>query len=131
MRSLGGAFYFVLFKDDATGYRTMEFLSCKSEVQKTVKKYVRQTDRKLRTIRSDNDGEYIAKAVKNFIEDEGINNQWSLAYIPQQNDHVEREMRIDHRERAIDVQGTRFAERVVGGSNRRLCIELYCESVAR
>jgi len=41
-RSLGGALHFVLFKDDATGYRTVEFLSCKSEVQKTVKNYVRQ-----------------------------------------------------------------------------------------
>jgi len=26
-RSLGGALYFILFKDDATGYRTVEFLS--------------------------------------------------------------------------------------------------------
>jgi len=33
-RSLSDALYFVLFKDE---YRTMEFLSCKLEIQKTVK----------------------------------------------------------------------------------------------
>jgi len=44
-RSLSGALHFVLFKDDAIGYRTVEFLSCKSEVQKTVKKYVRQVEK--------------------------------------------------------------------------------------
>jgi len=44
-RSLGGAVYFILFKDYATGYRTVEFLSCKSEVQKTIKKYVKQVER--------------------------------------------------------------------------------------
>jgi len=69
--SLGGALHFVFFKDDATGYRTVEFLSCKSEIRKTVKNYVRQvewqTSRKLHRLRSDNGGEYIAKAVKNFV----------------------------------------------------------------
>jgi len=59
-----------------------------------VKKVERQTGRKLCTIRSDNSGEYIAKVVKNFVEDEGINYQWSSAYVPQQNGHVEREMRM-------------------------------------
>jgi len=58
-----------------------------------VKKVERQTGRKLRTIRSDNDGEYIAKVVKNFVKDEGINHQWSSAYVPQQNGRAEREMR--------------------------------------
>jgi len=46
----------------------------------------------LRTIRSDNGGEFIAKAVKNFVEDEGFNHQWSSAYIPQQNRSAEREI---------------------------------------
>jgi len=45
------------------------------------------------TIRSDNSGEYIAKALKNFVEDEGINHQWS-AYVSQQNGRAEREMRM-------------------------------------
>jgi len=53
----------------------------------------RQTGRNLRTIQSDNGGEYIAKAVKNFVEDEGINHQWLSAYVPQQNGRAEREMR--------------------------------------
>jgi len=58
-----------------------------------VRQVEKQTGRKLRTIRSDNGDEYIAKAVKNFVEDEGINHQWSSAYVPEQNGHAEREMR--------------------------------------
>jgi len=57
-----------------------------------VRQVERQTGRKLRTIRSDNGSDYIAKAVKNFVEDEGINHQWLSAYVPQ-NGHDEREMR--------------------------------------
>jgi len=119
--SLGGALHVVLFKDDATRYRTVEFLSCKSEVQKTIKNYVRQverqTGRKLRTIRSDNGGEYIAKVVKNFVENEGINHQWSSAYVPQQNSRAEREMRtIIERARsmlkACDLPNVLWAEAV-------------------
>jgi len=42
-RSLSDALYFILFKDDTTGYRTVEFLSCKSEIQKTnVNKEIRE-----------------------------------------------------------------------------------------
>jgi len=47
----------------------------------------------LRTTRSDNGGEYIAKAVKNFVEDECIHHQWSSTYIPQENGRAEQEMR--------------------------------------
>jgi len=48
----------------------------------------------LRTIQSDNGGEYIAKAVKKFVEIEGINHQWSLAHVPQQDGRIKREMRM-------------------------------------
>jgi len=57
-----------------------------------VRQVERQTGRKLRTIRSDNGGEYIAKAVKNFVENEGIN-QRSSVYVPEQNGRAKREMR--------------------------------------
>jgi len=45
------------------------------------RQYQRQTGRKLRTIRSDN--VYITMIMKNFVENEGINHQWSSAHVAQ------------------------------------------------
>jgi len=97
-RSLSSALHFVLFKDNATRY--CWWSSCRASrrwTQKTVKNYMRQierqTGRKLRTIRSDNGGEYIAKTMKNFVKNEDINHQWLSAHVSQQNDRIEREMR--------------------------------------
>jgi len=137
-RSLGGALHFILFEDDATGYRTVEFLSCKSEVQNMVKNYIRQverqTGRKLRTIRSDNGGEYIAKAMKNFVENEGINYQWSSAYVPEQNGRAERKMRTIVEStrsmiKACDLPNVLCAETVATAVNR--IIKSHSELVAR
>lgn len=97
VKSLGGARYFVLFKDDFSHFRTVYFIKQKSEVAELVKKYMRsmKSDMSCSVVvfRSDNGLEYINKNVKSFFESYGITHQTTVAYTPEQNGRAEREMR--------------------------------------
>lgn len=60
--SLSGARYYVLFKDDCSGWRVVHFLKNKSEVATNFKLYAArletETGKTVKTLRSDNGGEY-------------------------------------------------------------------------
>jgi hypothetical protein len=64
--SPNGARYFVIFKDDYSGYSEVRFLKKKSEVPDLFKVFVNrleiETGQKVDTLRSDNGGEYESKA---------------------------------------------------------------------
>ena len=49
-----------------------------------------QTQKSIKSLRSDNGGEYISKDFKRFCEDHGISRQFTIPYTPQQNGVAER-----------------------------------------
>lgn len=97
VQSVGGAKYFLLFKDDYSGYRTVFFMKEKSEVADHLKFFVKNIKKEngveIKVLRSDNGTEYINKEVESFLRDEGIRHQRSVPYTPEQNGRAEREMR--------------------------------------
>lgn len=95
--SLGGSKYFLLFKDDHSHFRTVFFLKTKNEAVQKLKNFIslveNQFDRKIKCLRSDNGTEIKNRETKEIFESLGINHMTSVAYTPQQNGRIEREMR--------------------------------------
>ena len=52
-----------------------------------------QIQKSIKSLRSDNGGEYISKDFKRFCEDHGISRQFTIPYTPQQNGVAERKNR--------------------------------------
>ena len=97
VESPSGTRYFLLFKDDCTGYRTIYFLRHKSEVLSKLKEYEalveRQTNNRIKILRTDNGKEYVSNEFQEFLKTKGIIHERSTPYVPQQNGRAEREMR--------------------------------------
>lgn len=95
--SLGGAKYFATFTDDYTGYTETTMLRNRSDVLKAFKDYKRkvekQTDQRIRKLRTDNGREYLSNDFKELLKTEGIIHQLSVEYTPQQNGVAERKNR--------------------------------------
>lgn len=95
--SLGGSQYFLLIKDDATGFRKVNFLKVKSEAASCVENYIewieRQTGNKVKFLRSDCGGEFSGKAFKSFLAKKGITLQQTVPHCPQSRGRIEREIR--------------------------------------
>lgn len=95
--SMGGARYFLLFKDDHSHFRSVYFLKQKSEVHDKLKAYVKWAEKQnghpIKVVRSDNGTEFINSESKQFLDDNGIEHQRTVAYTPEQNGCAEREMR--------------------------------------
>lgn len=92
--SLGGYKYFALFIDDFSRKFFVHFLKNKSDIFSEFKifKYrvERETDRKIKILRTDNGGEYINGEFDRFLESEGIRRHLTVPYTPQQNGVAER-----------------------------------------
>lgn len=92
-----GSRYFVLCKDDCTGFRTVYFMQHKDEVLNRFKKYKalvhNQTNNRIKVLRTDNGKEYLSKEFSDFLRKKGIIHEKSTPYIHQQNGRAEREMR--------------------------------------
>jgi transposase InsO family protein len=86
-----------MFIDDFSRYTTIYFLKKKSEVLTHFKQYfnlvIRQHDLPIQVLRSDNGGEYNSCAFEAFCKDEGIQQQFTVSYTPQQNGVSERKNR--------------------------------------
>lgn len=97
IHSLGGAKYFLLFKDDYSHFRTVYFLKHKNETAAKLETFLRlvenQFDRKVKTLRSDNGTEIKNRNTQQILERLGVFHSKSSAYTPQQNGRIEREMR--------------------------------------
>lgn len=97
VKSPRGSRYFVLFKDDCTGYRTLYFLQHKSEVFDRFKEYealvVTQTNNRIKVLRTDNGKEYLSQEFGDFLRKRGIVHEKSTPYVHQQNGRTEQEMR--------------------------------------
>ena len=89
-----GSRYFVLFTDDYSGWRVVYFIREKSEVQDCFKDYVHQlhgeTSKFVRTLRSDNGGEFFSHSFTQWLSSKGIRHESSAPHTPEQNGVSER-----------------------------------------
>jgi transposase InsO family protein len=69
----------------------------KSQTQETLKRFLRRAQNEFRLrikkIRSDNGTEFKNSQIEGFLEEEGMNHEFSSPYTPQQNGIVERQDR--------------------------------------
>lgn len=107
--SLGGSRYFISFIDDFSKWTTVFTMRYKSEsfeyfkqfhkyaethtdkkVQRlNIQKYTSDSE-KLKTLRTDNGGEYLSTDFRSYLAENGIRHQLTVAYTPQQNGVAER-----------------------------------------
>ncbi len=92
--SLGGASYFVIFKDEFSGWIVINFMKMKSEVlihlQSLFAFLKNQTGYTIQTIRTDNGTEYVNVALSKWTTEMGIRHETSVIYTPEQNGTSER-----------------------------------------
>ena len=93
-KSLSGAEYFVTFIDDKTHFVWMYVLKHKSQVFEKFLEWKamveRSTGRKLKTLRTDNGGEYTSTQFGEYLRSEGIRHELTVPKTPQQNGVAER-----------------------------------------
>ena len=91
--------YYILFIDDFSRKTWIYFLKCKEleEILKRFKEFKSLPENlsrhKIRTLRSDNDGEYTSDLFKDFCKEVGIKREHTVPYNPQQNRVAERKNR--------------------------------------
>jgi transposase InsO family protein len=92
--SIGGSKYILTFTDDYTRYVTVNFLKNKSEVYEKFQEYVSMVENftglKVKTLRTDNGGEYVSNDFSKYCVNKGIVHQYSNPYTPEQNGVSER-----------------------------------------
>ena len=95
--SASGARYFVLFKDDFSGFRAIYLMKQKSEVPDFFRQFaarlLRVTGHHIDTLRSDGGGEFVGGDFAQYLAQEGIRHEMSAPHSPQQNGVSERENR--------------------------------------
>jgi transposase InsO family protein len=95
--SIGESKYYLVIVDDYSHFTWVFFLQEKSQTQDTLKGFLRQAQNEFRLrikkIRSDNGMEFKNSQIEGFLEDEGIKQEFSSPYTPQQNSVVERKNR--------------------------------------
>ena len=94
VRSLGGSHYYVTFIDDSTRKVWVYFFKNKSDVFATFKKWKaeveNQTGLSVKSLRTDNDGEYESQEFKEFCAEKGIRMIRTVPGRPEQNGIAER-----------------------------------------
>ena len=93
----GGALYFVLFIDDHSGMRFISLLRKKSEAAGKFMELIHtirgETGNLVRTLRTDNGGEYGSNEFQTWLTHKGIKHETSAPYTPQQDGVSERGIR--------------------------------------
>jgi transposase InsO family protein len=101
--SLDGCKYFLLLIDDATRYNWVYFLRGKDMAFSSFRAWYmlvdNQLDRKLKTFRTDNGGEFLSREFNRYLEEHGVRRQLTVPGTPEQNGVAERANRT-HEERA-------------------------------
>ena len=95
--SLGGKKYCLVIVDGYSRYTWVYFFKHKSETQETFIDFAKEVQRQYKlpilAIISDNGSEFKNYTLNDFLSDEGIRHQYSVAYTPQQNSVAERKNR--------------------------------------
>src|SRR5207247_11247826 len=96
-RSLNGASYFLLIKDECTGFRGVYFLKTKEEAPDRLMEFIpmmeRQTGNYVKMLVSDNGTEFTNIRLARFLSEKGILHKKSAPYCPESNGRIEREIR--------------------------------------
>jgi transposase InsO family protein len=86
--SIGGSKYCLVIVDDYPRFTWVSILQEKSQTQETLKKFLRRAQNgfglRIKKIRSDNGTEFKNSQFEGFLEEEGINHEFSSPCIPQQ-----------------------------------------------
>jgi transposase InsO family protein len=92
--SIGVNKYGLVIVDDYSYFTFVFFLHDKSVVQDTFKKFTKRAqnefETKINKVRSDNDTEFKNSNIEEFLDEEGIDHEFSVPYTPKQNGIVER-----------------------------------------
>jgi transposase InsO family protein len=95
--SIDGNKYGLVIVDDYSRFTWVFFLHDKSETQEVLKKFLKRTQNKLavkvKKIMSDNGSKFNNTQVEDYLDQEGINHEFSAPYTPQQNAVVKRKNR--------------------------------------
>lgn len=95
--SFRGAKYFLLCKDEYSGYRMVRFISGKYEIPDEVKSMISQakveTGNDVVKLVTDNGSEFMNNSLQQFLKKRGIVHQTSVVYTPEQNGFIERDNR--------------------------------------
>ncbi len=89
--SIGGARYYVLFKDVFSKYKVVYFLKMKSETEESFRSYASKllvdTGKRVQVsvFRSDNGGEFTSHTFATWLAENGIKHQTCAAHTPEQN----------------------------------------------
>jgi hypothetical protein len=122
--SIGGARFFVLFKDEFSGWFSVYFMKNKSEVPnhfETFNAFVKnQVSSNIKTLRSDNAKEYFSERFSTRLAELGIIHESSAPYCPQQNGIAERENRTL----------MEMARAMIYGSNSKIPLWIWGEATA-
>jgi transposase InsO family protein len=107
--SIGGSKYGLVIIDEFSRFTWVFYLQDKTKTQGTLKCFLRRAqnefDLNVKKIKSDNESEFKNLQVEEFLEEEGINHEFSAPYTPQQNGVVERKNRM-----LIDMARTMLGE---------------------
>lgn len=97
VESLGGARYFLTFKDDATGFRHVYFIKHKSDVFDRFKEFAQliknKFEKSIKVLRSDNGREFCNAKMDEYLAANGIKKENTAPYTPEQNGKAERDNR--------------------------------------
>jgi transposase InsO family protein len=92
--TVGGSKYFMLVVDDCTRWCSVFMLKTKDQALEAFVRYKAEaennTRNRIKVLRSDRGGEFLAEAFKNVCEQDGIKRHFTAPYSPQQNRVVER-----------------------------------------
>ena len=93
-KSTGSAEYFMTFTDEKTHYSWVYFLKTKDQAFDRFQEWKAMVEKvsgkKLKTLRSDNGGEYTSKMFEAYLKSEGIRHEQTIPKTPQQNGVAER-----------------------------------------
>ena len=98
VESVGGARYYILFKDLFSGYKAIYFIKFKSEAGDCFNlfntKIFTETGHHIRKFRCDGAGEFVSTAQRSRYAELGIALEFCAAYTPEQNSNAERDHRF-------------------------------------
>ena len=90
---IGGANYFLLLRDEYSSNIFVDFMSTKNHVTAKLKKFITEvstkTESRIKYFRSDNGSEFVNQGVKLLCDSEGIIEEFSAPYTPEQNGEAE------------------------------------------
>lgn len=92
--TINGARYFMLLRDEYSGFMYVYFMKAKSEVVDKLRSFIHEASVtaqcQVQILRSDNGSEFKNESVKLLCDTEGVIQEFSAPYTPQQNGEIER-----------------------------------------